>query len=144
MNPRILIVSELPQFRRRLADLLAEKGCEVVGTAEDIEAAQDLVASKHPDVAVVELHGASGRGIELVHGLRRADGEVESPVLSPREREIMALLAGGLTGEQIAQRLFISPETVRTHVRNAMEKLGAHTRTHAIVLALTSGEISAG
>lgn len=116
----------------------------MVGSAADVEAAQSLVASKHPDVAVIELHGASGRGIELMRELRAVDGGEQPRVLSPRERQILAMLAKGLTGEQIAKELFISPETVRTHVRNAIEKLDAHTRTHAIVIALTSGEISAG
>jgi DNA-binding NarL/FixJ family response regulator len=62
-------------------------------------------------------------------------------VLSPREREILDLLSKGLTGEDAAARLFLSPETVRTHVRNAMQKLEANTRTHAIALALQQGEI---
>jgi DNA-binding NarL/FixJ family response regulator len=55
-------------------------------------------------------------------------------VLSPREREILGLLAEGLTGQAIAQRLFLSPETVRTHVRNATTKLGARTRVQAVAL----------
>lgn len=61
--------------------------------------------------------------------------------LSPREREILELLADGLTGAQVAQLLFVSPETVRTHIRNAMTKLHAHTRAHAVVLALREKEI---
>jgi DNA-binding NarL/FixJ family response regulator len=61
--------------------------------------------------------------------------------LSSRESEILGLLAEGLTGEQIAKRLVLSPETVRTHVRNAMEKLGAPTRTAAVVKALELGEV---
>lgn len=64
--------------------------------------------------------------------------------LSSRESEILGLLAGGLTGEQIAKRLVLSPETVRTHVRNAMEKLGARTRTEAVVKALEMGEVQRG
>lgn len=62
--------------------------------------------------------------------------------LSPREREVLALLAAGLTGEQVARRLVLSPETVRTHVRNAMRKLEAPTRARAVVLALKSGRIA--
>ena len=58
------------------------------------------------------------------------------PALSGREREILALLANGFSNPDIAQRLFISPETVRTHVRNAMTKLEADTRTQAVALAL--------
>lgn len=61
--------------------------------------------------------------------------------LSDREAEILAMLARGLTGEEIAQRLVLSPETVRTHVRNAMGKLEARTRTEAVVKALEREEI---
>ena len=64
------------------------------------------------------------------------------PVLSKREREIIYLLAQGLTGEQVAERLQISSETVKTHIRNAMAKLEAHTRVHAIAIALRDGFIS--
>jgi DNA-binding NarL/FixJ family response regulator len=62
--------------------------------------------------------------------------------LSKREREIMDLLAQGLTGEQVAERLFLSPETIKTHIRNAMAKLEANTRVHAIAIALREGFIS--
>jgi DNA-binding NarL/FixJ family response regulator len=64
------------------------------------------------------------------------------PALSVREREILDLLARGLTGEAAAARLHLSPETVRTHVRNAMTRLGAHTRGQALVLAMQRGEIT--
>jgi DNA-binding NarL/FixJ family response regulator len=63
------------------------------------------------------------------------------PSLSAREREIMSLLAEGLTGEEVADRLFLSAETVKTHVRNAMSKLEARNRVHAIAIALRQGEI---
>ena len=62
--------------------------------------------------------------------------------LTKREREILGLLAEGLSGAQIAGQLVLSPETVRTHVRNAMTKLGASTRSQAVALALKSNEIS--
>jgi DNA-binding NarL/FixJ family response regulator len=64
------------------------------------------------------------------------------PSLSPREREIMDLLAQGLTGEQVAERLVLSSETVKTHIRNAMSKLEASTRVHAVAIALREGYIS--
>ena len=62
--------------------------------------------------------------------------------LSKREREIMDLLAKGLTGEQVAAQLVLSPETIKTHIRNAMNKLEANTRVHAIAIALREGFIS--
>ena len=58
------------------------------------------------------------------------------PELTVRERDILRLLADGLSNEEIGTRLFISPETVRTHVRKAMGKLGADTRTQAVARAL--------
>jgi DNA-binding CsgD family transcriptional regulator len=70
----------------------------------------------------------------------RASGHGARP-LSAREQEILGYLADGLSGAAIAQRLVLSPETVRTHVRNAMEKLGASTRSQAVALALESGVI---
>jgi DNA-binding NarL/FixJ family response regulator len=69
------------------------------------------------------------------------NGNGGGKVLSNRESEILAMLADGLTGEEIAQRLVLSPETVRTHVRNAMLKLDARTRVGAVVQALDREEI---
>ena len=69
------------------------------------------------------------------------NGNGRTHVLSPREREILGLLSKGLSGEDAAKQLFLSSETVRTHVRNAMNKLGATTRVHAVALALQRGEI---
>ena len=63
------------------------------------------------------------------------------PQLSPREREIMHLMAEGMTAEAIGDKITVSVETVRTHVRNAMDKLEAHTRVHAVAIALRQGEI---
>jgi DNA-binding CsgD family transcriptional regulator len=64
--------------------------------------------------------------------------------LSAREREVLGMLAEGLSGAAIAERLVLSPETVRTHVRNAMDKLGASTRSQAVALALEDGQIGEG
>ena len=83
------------------------------------------------------------------HGERVVDERIgkllerrpEESALSRREREVFRLLAEGLSGEEIAARLYLSPETVRTHIRNGMTKLGARTRTQAVVAALERGEI---
>jgi DNA-binding NarL/FixJ family response regulator len=64
------------------------------------------------------------------------------PSLSQRQREVLRLLADGLKNEEIGQRLFISPETVRTHVRKAMAKLEADTRTEAVATALRQSLIT--
>jgi DNA-binding NarL/FixJ family response regulator len=62
--------------------------------------------------------------------------------LSPREREVMHLMAEGKTAEGVGEQLGVSVETVRTHVRNAIRKLQARNRVHAIALALERGEIA--
>jgi DNA-binding NarL/FixJ family response regulator len=64
--------------------------------------------------------------------------------LSPRESQIMALMAEGLTAERIGDEIDVSVETVRTHVRNVIRKLQARNRVHAIALALERGEIALG
>lgn len=61
------------------------------------------------------------------------------PSLTPRESEVLAHVADGLSHEEIGRRLSISPETVRTHVRKACERLNARTRTHAVATALRLG-----
>ncbi len=63
--------------------------------------------------------------------------------LTQREQESLRLVAMGLTTTLAADQLGISPETVRTHVRNAMNKLGARTRAQAIAVAMRDGEIPA-
>jgi DNA-binding NarL/FixJ family response regulator len=64
------------------------------------------------------------------------------PSLTQREREVLRLLADGHANEEIGKRLHISPETVRTHVRKAMAKLEADTRTQAVAIALRQSIIS--
>lgn len=54
--------------------------------------------------------------------------------LTAREREVVSLLARGLSGRDIARELYLSPDTVRTHLRNAMNRTGANTRAHLIAI----------
>jgi two-component system response regulator DesR len=63
----------------------------------------------------------------------------ETPVLSPRESEVLQLLADGHTTDGAAQVLFLSPATVRSYVENAMGKLDARNRVHAVASALRLG-----
>jgi DNA-binding NarL/FixJ family response regulator len=63
----------------------------------------------------------------------------ELPTLTDREREVLTLVAEGLTNDEIAGRLFISPATARTHVSRTMIKLGARDRAQLVVFAYQSG-----
>jgi DNA-binding NarL/FixJ family response regulator len=64
--------------------------------------------------------------------------------LTDREREVMSLVAEGLSNDEIARRLFVSPATAKTHVSRAMVKLGARDRAQLVVLAYESGLIRPG
>ncbi|MET8893143.1 response regulator transcription factor [Streptomyces albogriseolus] len=65
-------------------------------------------------------------------------------VLTEREREVMALVGLGLTNEEIARRLVVSPLTAKTHVSRTMVKLGARDRAQLVVLAYESGLVRPG
>lgn len=64
--------------------------------------------------------------------------------LTEREREVMALVAEGLSNEEIAQKLFVSPATAKTHVSRAMVKLRARDRAQLVVFAYESGLVRPG
>jgi DNA-binding NarL/FixJ family response regulator len=64
--------------------------------------------------------------------------------LTDREREVMALVAEGLSNEEIAERLIVSPATAKTHVSRAMIKLNARDRAQLVVLAYESGLVRPG
>jgi PAS domain S-box-containing protein len=98
----------------------------------------------------VELAGhretVTGRGLILIVVLRRLrgrraadDGAASDSPLTGRELEIVEMIALGLTGPEIAAELHVSHATVRTHVRNAMHKLGTHSQAHLVAKALGDG-----
>jgi DNA-binding NarL/FixJ family response regulator len=97
-------------------------------------------------VGAIERIAAGGSYVDprLDRILLSPRATAQLPQLSPREREIMHLMAEGGTAEAVANRLGVSVETVRTHVRNVIRKLQARNRVHAIALALERGEIALG
>jgi DNA-binding NarL/FixJ family response regulator len=68
----------------------------------------------------------------------------ELDMLTEREREVMALVAEGLSNDEIAERLFVSPMTAKTHVSRAMTKLAARDRAQLVVFAYESGLVRPG
>lgn len=97
-----------------------------------------VVATGHRLVLVVALSTTRWSG----RFRRTVPGESDRPQLSPRELEIVELVALGNSGPEIAQQLHISHETVRTHVRNAMVKTGARSRAHLVAKTLADGAIA--
>ncbi|HEX8075105.1 MAG TPA: response regulator transcription factor [Thermoleophilaceae bacterium] len=108
--------------------------CGAAGLALKCDEADELRA-------VIEAIGDGDT--HLTPALRRLASarEADTRILSVREREVLQLLAHGATGEQASRLLTVSPQTVRTHVRNAMRKLRTSTRVHAVTTAVARHEI---
>jgi two-component system, NarL family, response regulator LiaR len=124
--------------------VLADRATQVhVETA--LEAGADGYTLK--DISLAELHATIDRianGDTVLHPdvagvvARRlaANGKERANNLTPRQREILRLLAAGLENKQIARQLGIGVHTVKTHVSRVLAKLGAGSRTEAVVVAL--------
>ncbi len=95
-------------------------------------------------IRAVETVSGGGLYVDpvLAGAMAAAQSGARTPTITQREREVLRLLSDGHSNEEIGRRLFISPETVRTHVRKAMEKLDADTRTQAVAKALRQSIIA--
>ena len=165
---RALMERRRPEVMLVDVDLGDERGIDLLDQADELGAGV-LLYTGHADAktlraaeqsAALGVASKAGSPLELIAGVRAvANGEryldprlashverppSEGPGLTGRQLEIVQLLADGLTGEQIAERLFLSPETVRTHIRNAMNRLDARTRGQLVGLAASRGHITLG
>jgi DNA-binding NarL/FixJ family response regulator len=97
------------------------------------------------DVIEASRRLAAGEAVLLMDELVRLAGEQDRETrsaienLTPREQEVLRLLAEGLSDKEIAERLYVGSGTVRTHVVSIFNKLGAHSRLQALVFAVRHG-----
>jgi DNA-binding CsgD family transcriptional regulator len=120
---------------RALAELQSAAGQQFDARVVDALEREVVVRPLTPSAR----HSQSDRRPPAAAHRRRSTG---ARSLSRRELQVLTLLARGASGPEAAAALGLSPETVRTHVKNATKKLDAHTRTHAVALAIASGQIS--
>jgi ATP/maltotriose-dependent transcriptional regulator MalT len=124
---------EVARSRIELAKVLAERGRPDLARAE-AERAMDLLTELKAELEIA-------RAKSVLDGLppgASATGERPSP-LSPRETEVMRLVASGLSNQEIADRLFVSEHTVHRHVANIFNKLSVSSRAAAVAQAARRG-----
>lgn len=108
----------------------------------EFSALAHVLPSRHLLVFVEpDEHDAQDGAPKVAWAAVEADGR-GAAMLTVREREVMALIAQGGHSADMAVRLFLSPETIKSHVHHAMVKLGAHTRAHAVAIAMVTGQVS--
>ena len=99
--------------------------------------------SATPEAAAPHLERWSGWRVDQLRAVQRRLGLTDGPdgpeELTPREREVAALLAEGLTNAQLAERLFISPRTAAVHVSNILAKLDMASRSEVAAWAVREG-----
>ncbi|WP_406211329.1 response regulator [Kitasatospora sp. NBC_01560] len=88
------------------------------------------------------LFPAAIRRLAAGQGNREARETMARAGLTGREAEVLRLMAGGLTNSEIADRLFLGVQTVKTHVSSVLAKLGARDRTQAVIAAYESGFVA--
>jgi DNA-binding NarL/FixJ family response regulator len=106
-----------------------------------------LKRSEIEQIARAVVTVASGDGLLFPEAIRNLAAEHAPPpgnahgpmALTKREAEVLRLVAEGLANQAIAARLYLSLETVKTHVRSVLTKLGAANRTEAVIIAYESG-----
>ena len=127
-----------PEDRSRAQQLFARK---VLGTETATDSSGVLVSSRGARLAfeissVPLLNGERVVGVfGLLAGAHEAEPESAHPHLTPRQAEVLRLLAKGLSTKQIADELQLSTETVRNHVRHLLRALGVHSRLQAVAAA---------
>jgi DNA-binding NarL/FixJ family response regulator len=116
----------------------------------DIHAMRALRAGARGYLLKGQVHRELADAIRAVHaGQKRIPSDLAVTLaehamdegLTPREIEVLRLIAGGNANKEIAAQLFVAEETVKKHVTNILAKLGANDRTHAVTISVRRGII---
>jgi DNA-binding NarL/FixJ family response regulator len=108
----------------------------------DNQTAFSQVAGALRRVAEGEILLPPAAVMQLVRRTRQPAPTQTTDQLTPRELEILQLLAEGIDGPDLADRLVVSPHTLRTHVKRILEKLDAHSKLEAVVIGLRTGLVN--
>jgi DNA-binding NarL/FixJ family response regulator len=125
-----------------LESLVARDGAlTVVETTTRLDDLVDVLDAVAAGLVVIPAGEVAALQSAPPRSLARLASQAQSAALSPREREILGLLAEGLGNKIVAARLGISEHTVKTHVASIFTKLGAETRAEAVAIGARTGVI---
>ncbi|MBA2955519.1 helix-turn-helix transcriptional regulator [Nocardioides sp. MAH-18] len=148
---RLLIASPEPTVRAGLRAMLATHGDRVVvvedGAADVVlhdgdrggDGDLDALMRRPGAAAWVPLRGGVERIVAMVEGAAQRPGSPAGFGLSDREEEVLALIVAGLSNREIAERAFISINSVKTYIRSAYRKIGVSSRSQAVAWGLRNG-----
>jgi DNA-binding NarL/FixJ family response regulator len=141
---RVLIVGEHQILAQGIKAALEQHGVEVIGIAPNGERVVSALSLGLPDAVVLCMwtqDGGAGRLAATIRGRSDAAGTPVFHALTPRELEVLGLLVEGASNKDMARRLSIRSNTVRTHVQNLLAKLQVHTRLEAVTVANRHGSV---
>lgn len=138
-RPQTKVVMLTSQDDDSVLSAAIEAGCSgFLPKDSPIEEVVSAVRAAHVGESVISP-ALLGRLLKRLHRNPRPAGHT----LTPREVEVLSLLAEGASNPVIAERLFISPHTVRNHVQNVITKMGAHSKLEAVAAAVRGGIVDA-
>src|SRR6187549_2808243 len=152
---RILIADDHPIVRSGVRKVLdAKPDLEVVAEAEDGAEAVEKAVAEDVHLAILDVSMPRMTGIQAATELNKRKPELrllmlsmydseQFDVLTPRELEVLKLIAEAYTSKEIAQQLFISVKTVERHRQNILDKLGMRDRVELTRYAIRRGLIQA-
>jgi DNA-binding NarL/FixJ family response regulator len=135
------LAEQLPEVRVILFTAFSERSLVGRGFSSGAKGYVLKEAPHETLVHAIERVAAGGDYIDPALMPQALAGRAPSDLLTAREREILQLLADGMSNGDVAERLFISQETVKSHVRHILTKLEADTRTQAVAIALREAMI---
>ncbi len=155
---RIIIAAAQPAAREALQASIRAAGWQELETAVSAEALAQLLRTRAGPGPLWVIAGpgleAAREFVPVAHAhqapiaiwppahAERLETARSTPHLTPREREILALVAGGISNKGIARALTLSPHTVKFHVKALFAKLGAATRAEAVAEGVRRGELT--
>jgi NarL family two-component system response regulator LiaR len=131
---RVIVLTSFADDERLLPAIQAGAAGYLLKNVQPQELARAIRAA-HAGEALLDTAVAA----RLVDAIAQAPGEQPREPLTPREREVLELIADGLSNKRIALELGVSEKTVKTHVGHLLAKLGVSDRTQAAVLAVRRG-----